>query len=214
MTAFTDTAFLTKIIVNPAHRDVRQDLRDVQRMHHTLTTLACRPDFGPASRSAAGLLYRIETTAVGVHILMQSTTCPDSDRLAPGYSIAGSRGVGPLLDQLDTGTSVRYRITANPTKSAFTRRERGKREGLAGTAAVEWWQRKANVCGLDLTHVETTGTAHLTGTRGKGRIHLAATTFEGTATIADVKAIRDSILTGIGRGRAYGCGLLSIAPTR
>lgn len=52
MTTFTTTAFLTKLVANPAHRDVQRDLIDILRMHHTITTLACRPDFGPASRAA------------------------------------------------------------------------------------------------------------------------------------------------------------------
>lgn len=219
MIAFTTTATLTKIVANPSHQHVRQDLRDVQRMHHVLTTLACRPEFGPSSRSAAGLLYRVEHTATGVHILMQSTTQPDRDRLIPGYDFVGSTDLGPLLDHLDTGVRVRYRIVANPTKSSPRGSgQRGELRPLIGEEALGWWERKAHDSGLKLDSIESTRNAKLTGNRNKGgqhaRLVITTTTFEGTAVLTDPPAVRDAILTGIGRGRAYGCGLLSIVPLR
>lgn len=217
MTTFKRTATLTKIVANPSHQHVRQDLRDVQRMHHVLTTLACPPDFGPSSRAAASLLYRVEHTATGLHILMQSTTQPDPARLTSGYAIAATTDLGPLLDHLDTGMHVRYRIIANPTKcSSRGSGHRGERRPLAGDEAVTWWERKANNSGLQLDNIENTTHAKLTGNRSKNgqsvRLTITTTTFEGTAHITEPAAVQDAILTGIGRARAYGCGLLSLAP--
>lgn len=219
MTTFTQSAILTKVIANPAHREVRQDLRDIQRMHHTLTTLACRPDFGPSSRLAAGLLYRVETTAAGVHILMQSTTQPDRDRLAPGYDIVGSRDLTPLLDQLHRSVRVRYRIVANPTKSLHRGSDkRGQLQPLTGDAAIEWWERKAGESGFELDNIEIVDSLQLTGKRVRpnqpSRLVITATVFDGIATVTDSAAVHDSILVGIGRGKAYGCGLLSVALLR
>ncbi|MFD6434343.1 type I-E CRISPR-associated protein Cas6/Cse3/CasE [Streptomyces venezuelae] len=36
--------------------------------------------------------------------------------------------------------------------------------------------------------------------------------FDGTATIVAPDLLRTALQKGIGRGKAYGCGLLSIAP--
>jgi CRISPR system Cascade subunit CasE len=36
--------------------------------------------------------------------------------------------------------------------------------------------------------------------------------FDGIAVIKDAELVRAAVQTGIGRGKAYGCGLLSIAP--
>ncbi|MFI6869233.1 type I-E CRISPR-associated protein Cas6/Cse3/CasE [Nocardia sp. NPDC050406] len=219
MTSFTPIVTLTKIVANPADSRVRHDLRDVQRMHQVLMSLACPPDFGPSSRSAAGLLYRIEHTAVGVHILMQSATQPDPARLSPGYGMAGSRDLTPLLDQLETDVVVRYRIVVNPTKSSHQGADqRGKRQGLAGDEAMAWWARRANQCGLALRDTQMSGGGTITGFRRgqqqRSRIAIATAKFEGVASVKDAAAVRDSILTGIGRGRAYGCGLLSVAVLR
>ncbi|WP_083752572.1 type I-E CRISPR-associated protein Cas6/Cse3/CasE [Actinosynnema sp. ALI-1.44] len=43
---------------------------------------------------------------------------------------------------------------------------------------------------------------------------ITASIFEGTAKIATPGATRQAVLNGIGRGRAYGCGLLSLALLR
>ncbi|MFJ4652109.1 type I-E CRISPR-associated protein Cas6/Cse3/CasE [Nocardia sp. NPDC088792] len=217
MTVFTETAALTKIVANMAQTQVRQDLRDIQRMHHVLTTLACRPDFGPSSRLAAGLLYRVEHTARGVQILMQSITRPDPKRLSPGYDIIGTTDLAPLLNQLQIGTRVRYRITANPTKSVVQGpNKRGKVQPVTGDEAIEWWSRKANQSGLELADTTLTATDRLTGSRAKdghrSRLTIVAVTFEGTATVVDPSEVSTALLAGIGRGRAYGCGMLSVAP--
>ncbi|RSN68457.1 type I-E CRISPR-associated protein Cas6/Cse3/CasE, partial [Streptomyces sp. WAC 05379] len=36
--------------------------------------------------------------------------------------------------------------------------------------------------------------------------------FDGTAHITDPDALTDALLTGIGRAKSYGAGLLSLAP--
>lgn len=214
--SFTTTTTLTKIIANNADPSVRRDLRDVQRMHHLLTTFACPPDFGPSSRAAANLLYRIEHTSVGVHILMQSTTQPDPKRLGSGYAIAGSRDLTPLLDRLETGTRVRYRIVANPVRSSPQGPgKRGKRHSLCGADAIAWWHRKASSYGLSPNDIQITDSTVIGGDRNKEqqrtRVTIATSRFDGTATVTDPETARHAIITGIGHGRAYGCGLLSIA---
>ncbi|WP_425271601.1 type I-E CRISPR-associated protein Cas6/Cse3/CasE [Nocardia neocaledoniensis] len=39
-----------------------------------------------------------------------------------------------------------------------------------------------------------------------------ATRFDGIATIHDVDLVRSAVADGIGRGKSYGCGLLSLLP--
>lgn len=36
--------------------------------------------------------------------------------------------------------------------------------------------------------------------------------YDGTATVTDPDALRAAVLAGIGRGKPYGAGLLSLAP--
>jgi len=87
---------------------------------------------------------------------------------------------------------------------------------LTGPAAVQWWQNQASQAGLKLDTIHATHLDAATGTKGpdKQRIHNARTRFEGTALISDPVLLRQRVEEGIGRGKAYGCGLLSLAPAR
>jgi CRISPR system Cascade subunit CasE len=52
------------------------------------------------------------------------------------------------------------------------------------------------------------------GPNRKTGIRHAITRFDGIAMVTDPNALREAILTGVGRGKSHGCGLLSIAPLR
>ncbi|MEU7482087.1 type I-E CRISPR-associated protein Cas6/Cse3/CasE [Lentzea sp. NPDC042327] len=44
--------------------------------------------------------------------------------------------------------------------------------------------------------------------------YLSAASFEGRLEITDPDALRHSLTHGIGHGKAYGCGLLTLAPVK
>ncbi|MGW5739646.1 type I-E CRISPR-associated protein Cas6/Cse3/CasE [Streptomyces sp. NPDC055261] len=91
---------------------------------------------------------------------------------------------------------------------------------LSGNAAVEWWERQSTAAGLEPLHINARPLATVRGRRGpkdpaaKQRIQLARTQFDGTARVLDTDLLREKIAAGIGRGKAYGCGLLTLAPVR
>ena len=47
--------------------------------------------------------------------------------------------------------------------------------------------------------------------RGSSRVTLALATFEGVLEVTDPDALRHGLVHGIGRGKAYGCGLMTLA---
>ncbi|WP_083471578.1 type I-E CRISPR-associated protein Cas6/Cse3/CasE [Kibdelosporangium phytohabitans] len=210
-----ETAVLTRLVVNTACSAARKDLSDVHLMHQAITKMACPPDFGPASRSAAGLLYRVEQTAAGVSVLVQSRTVIDPARVTAGYAHAGTRGLDQLLDRFDERPFVRYRIVANATKRSASPGAglRGNLHPVVGDGALSWWERKAEQAGLVLGTAELARTLKLRGRQAKNdrELVITASIFEGTAQVVTPDAARHAVLNGVGRGRAYGCGLLSLA---
>jgi CRISPR system Cascade subunit CasE len=44
-----------------------------------------------------------------------------------------------------------------------------------------------------------------------GRVTLGVATFEGQLLVEDAEVFRSTLCSGIGRARAYGCGLLTLA---
>ena len=216
---FTVTATFTQLVLNPRHRDVADDLANCDRMHQRTTGLCCPGEFGPGSRQAAGVLYRVEQGRAGTVVLVQSLTDPDFTRLPPGYAVNSTRDLSALLDNLERGTLVRYRIAANPTRrepSADT--GRGKVRGLRGNGALTWWQRRADEYGLDIESATISREEILKGVRQRGSQPLTMAhvlvQFDGTAVVRDPGAAREAILAGIGRAKSYGCGLLSVAPIK
>ncbi len=121
---------------------------------------------------------------------------------------------------------VRYRITANPVKqlprghSDPDRGRPGQRIALHGAPAETWWQQRAGNAGLTLytaimiPQQDLVGNHEDHGGEPGSRIRHAAAQYDGTATIHDVYATREAIRNGIGRGKPYGCGLLTLIPIR
>ena len=48
----------------------------------------------------------------------------------------------------------------------------------------------------------------------RNQVRIAKARFSGTLEITDADAIRHTLTHGIGRARAYGCGLLTLAPVK
>ncbi len=227
MTTATGAAHLARLCLSPRSREATRDLRDAQALHQRLMDLY--PDAlssGEQARSALGVLHRIERDDRGTTILVQSVLAPDTSRLLDGYLArpADTRNLAPVLDWITDGRTVRYRIDASPTRAVPNeerhpeghpragQRKRGRRVPLNGEQALEWWQRQAERAGLDLQLVIDTPQIPAIAYRDTGRLQHSLTRYEGVAAITDATTVRTALLTGIGQGRAYGAGLLSIAP--
>ncbi|MGW0334738.1 type I-E CRISPR-associated protein Cas6/Cse3/CasE [Streptomyces sp. NPDC003011] len=220
------TLWLTRIVPDMHSREARRDLRGANTamgLHRRLMSLY--PNHAePDPRARFGVLFRIEDTSDGQHILLQSSHEPDLTRLPDGYGTALTRPLDPLLEALKTGLTIRYRCTASPVrKPGATTRARYNLPAaipLAGEDADEWWTRQADNAGLKplTNHSQALEAARAVRTPNSGsqeqRIRHNRIRFDGTAIIISPDLLRQKITEGIGRGKAYGCGLLSIAPAR
>ncbi|MFI6340511.1 type I-E CRISPR-associated protein Cas6/Cse3/CasE [Streptomyces sp. NPDC050535] len=229
----TTTATLTRIRLNRRSRAVRRDLTDTAHLHKTVMLLA--PDgLGENPRHKAGLLFRLEDTTDDTPptLLIQSHQPPDLTRLPQDYGSAETRALHPMFQSLTPGRPVRYRITANASATRRVLDDRHpvnhkhgqKTVALYGDDALAWWQRRAHQAGLTVTTTDTTParfrrpykhphpSAEPGGAgRAPGPLHVL-TRFDGLATVTDPDQLRHALLTGIGRGKPYGAGLLSLAP--
>ncbi|MGW0771766.1 type I-E CRISPR-associated protein Cas6/Cse3/CasE [Streptomyces sp. NPDC002676] len=219
------TVYLTHISLNLNNREVRLDLANAVTLHRRVMTLYPK-DIGPQARHQLGVLFRSDDNPDGPRLLIQSHIEPDLARLPPTYGVGTTKPLTPLLEALRPGLAVRYRITANAIRKpgATTRSLYGLSAviPLTGAAAEEWWIRQASKAGLKIHSVDSTpldtargrrDTSRQSGNRKPSIIH-ARTRFEGTALIEDTELLRQRLIDGIGKGKAYGCGLLSLAPTR
>ncbi|GLZ78349.1 type I-E CRISPR-associated protein Cas6/Cse3/CasE [Actinorhabdospora filicis] len=206
------TLHLTRITLNPADRNAITDLGDLQRLHRRLMLLV-PDDLGDRARQQAGVLFRIDETASRTAILIQTRAEPGVDRIPSGYGTIEHRDISPLLEHLAVGTKVAYRITANPSKRNAIGEAAGKIRALNGAAADTWWRDKATACGMEPGQFSTVSLPDAVAKKGpdpRRWIRHGLRRFEGTATVTDPDALRDAVLSGIGRAKAYGAGLLSL----
>ncbi|MFR9795115.1 type I-E CRISPR-associated protein Cas6/Cse3/CasE [Streptomyces sp. MS06] len=211
------TGVIARIRLNPYSRAVQRDLRDATHMHRTVMRLA-PDDLGDAPRRTAGLLYRVDETTTASTLLIQGNTI-DPGRLPADYGHADVKDLAPMFAALREGLAVNYRIVLNPVKRERLPLQQKGRRGriipLAGPEADHWWRQRAADAGLQL-HVLTP--TNLAPARARGAdapsMRHSLVRYDGTATITDPQALTQAVLTGIGRGKAYGAGLLSLAPSR
>jgi CRISPR system Cascade subunit CasE len=205
------SVWLARIVPDPRTAAVRRDLGDAEALHKRVMSLV--PDgLGDQARAKACVLYRYdETPNIGPHLLIQTGLPVDATRLPERYGTLAVRDLTPLLTALSDGMAVRYRITANTAKRLGRTSERpGKIVALRGSEAEQWWTARAESVGLMLRTLIFTSLPDIRGA-GSNAVRHAAGRFDGVAVIKDAELVRHAVLAGVGRGKAYGCGLLSLA---
>lgn len=177
------------------------------------------PDgLGESPRQRAGALYRIEQVRDSApSMLVQSAIAPNTAH----YRGARVQSMLPLLEGLAEGAPVHYRLAANPVRTVLPAGAapgsgvRGKRKNLIGAEAEEWWEIRAKDSGLRL---ESLRSCDYHFSRAKKRtdkpVSHSGVCFDGVAEVVDRAALIRAVIEGIGRGRPYGLGLLSVVPIR
>lgn len=219
--------YLSLLYLNPASRDVQCDLRDVQNLHcRIMTAFPDMIDPEVKARTRFGVLHRLEFSRnSGWHLYVQSRIEPDWNTLPERYLLPADlpnplvKEVGEAYCKIRYGRILRFRLRANPTKKIDTmstdgKRRNGRRVPLNNPEEqVEWLVRKANRHGFKLGQViiSSSGSAELVKSPSTAKT-FQGVVYEGTLQVNDEELFLDSICSGIGPGKAYGFGLLSIAP--
>jgi CRISPR system Cascade subunit CasE len=219
---------LSRFLLNAASRDVQRCLADSQALHARVMDLFA-PKGNEIGRLALGVLHRLEVMeGEGIaQLLVQSGTPPDPSRwpqafLDPrvGADASATTPLAPLLEQICEGAVFRFRLRANPTRRIDTKsspdgtRRHGKRVPVRGAPArAAWLARKLSASGLALKgEIRERPEGTVQGRRHARTITHEAFVFEGVAQVTDASHARRAVIGGIGPAKAYGFGLLSLAP--
>jgi CRISPR system Cascade subunit CasE len=230
-----DALYLSHLRLALRNCAVQADLSDCYAMHRRL--MLAFPNLGGISdaRNQFGVLYRVESTSGGLNLLIQSAAQPDWSRLPDGYlrdSITTIKRIDGLYASIAQGRRLLFRLRANPTRRISDRdttqdeRWRGKRVELRREAdQFKWLVDKGKRSGFMLlpvralpgsdpiADVRATGTGdRVIGQNGSHRLMFASVTFEGRLHVTDPAPFQQALWYGIGTGKAFGFGLLSIAP--
>lgn len=203
--------FLSEIHIDPRTRSGREALADVAAMHRSVMS-GFDGDLGDSARQSAAVLFRVETDDARQRVLVQSNAPLDPARLPDGFVWTGHRD---LAMPWKAGDRIRYRITINTAKKV--RLDDGKRrmEAVVGDDVIGWWLPRLERAGVRSTGEPLVQPASATGRKAGGtRLTFCGHRIDGTGIVEDADRLRGSLAAGIGRGRAYGFGLLSVAALR
>ena len=160
-----------------------------------------------------------------------------SDYLLPSGSATESKPIKEVYRHLRDEQILRFRLRANVTKKVDTKsgpdgkRRNGRRIEVRDEAGqIIWLQRRAAAAGFQLLPARANSAVpevrvkledQLIGRRRRTdqqnlsnndrRITVRPVLFEGILQIIDAEKFRSALRIGVGPGKAYGCGLLSVA---
>lgn len=220
--------YLTRFQINPARRHARKLLSSPHAMHGAVR--AAFPVTEGYERDGARTLWRLDTPATGtVHLYLVSPGEPDLTHLIEQAGWPTMRGetwvtrdYDGLLGSLAAGQRWAFRLTANPTHSGrktADAKETQRFGHLREHEQVEWLVKRAGRHGFALAsqgdglpNVRLHRGQKQTFKRGMGTVTLTTATFDGILQVTDADAFRAALTNGIGHAKAYGCGLLTLAP--
>jgi len=234
--------YLSRLLLNPRSRQVQRELANPYEMHRTLSRAMPNSPMHVArnQEDVAGLLYRLDVHPQSgrLALLVQSQTQPDWAFLSPKqvdsesnqtYLITNDpwqEEANPAVKAIDlriaAGQQLHFRLRANPTKRLSAGKgNKGKRVGIYDEEGLRTWlQRKASTGGFQVQSLRISQDEKLVrqaAIKQQDRIHkleLFRVQFDGVLQVTDPTAFLTAVQTGIGSGKAFGFGLLSLAPVR
>ena len=201
---------ISRLLVDVTAPAVQSVLQNPYAVHQAVLK-AFPADAGPSNR----VLFRVEpeqSDGVGT-LLVQSDLTPDWSlpRFLEGLPVVEARSK-PFEPRLAPGMHLHFRLRANPTV-----RRQGKRLGLAGEEAqAEWLRRKLESGGFEVLSASVIDEGALRARREAGMDRMApmifrTVRFEGALAVRDPARVIAMLRQGVGPGKAFGFGLLSLA---
>ena len=209
--------YLSRMKLDPKCRSTMKALAAPNLLHGAIEQAFS----GPRERN----LWRVDSLQGNTYLLLLSRNAPDLTRayeqFGPRNTEAAweTRNYEPLLARVTPGSRCQFRLVANPTISkGGGENVRGKVHGhITADYQKKWLLNQAEKHGF-LLHEDEFGVVQSQWLRfykgadgARQRVTLLAVTYEGALTITDADLFRQVLTEGLGRGKAYGMGMLTIA---
>ncbi|MGB7414041.1 MAG: type I-E CRISPR-associated protein Cas6/Cse3/CasE [Thermosynechococcaceae cyanobacterium] len=206
--------YLSKLVLNERDRKVRSDLSNAHNLHRSIMQ-AFPDEHRDHSRADWNILFRQEPNSDVILVQSDGGVEPDWTQLPQQYLLNhASKPFDLQTSQFKVGQVFQFRLKANPSKRD---QQSGKLIGMFREAdQVDWLKRKGIRSGFAIEGVDIIPTPCVYGTKAKGNapIKIFTVLYQGILQVEDPGLFVAALRQGVGRGRSYGCGLLSIAKLR
>ncbi len=219
--------FLSRITLNPRRRPAQRFLADPQAVHAAvLAGSATQP--APPPGEGGRPLWRLDRDDPRRPLLFAVT--PDVFDFTHIAEQAGypdlpetivSAPYKGLLDRLEPGAVFAFRLTGNPVHSG-RRNENSPTQRFGHVSVAQqlaWLTSRSESNGFEIVEA-TSGVPdvvirdrrRVAFKRQGARVTIATATFDGQLRVREPDRLRTAMTRGIGHAKAYGCGLLTLAP--
>lgn len=207
---------LTRLLLDPRASSVRRKLASEQVVHAIVEAAV----EGQESRA----LWRVDPGQEVHTMLLLSAGMPNVGHLVREFGVSPeqveSRSYEPLLTRLAPGQEWRLKLRANPTVARPREGRTSARHALRREPdQIEWFLRRAEKWGLSVPtnrlgvpELIVARSEALAFRRTKATVTLGAVTFDGVAEVKDAELLKLALVQGVGSAKAYGCGLMTLAP--
>lgn len=219
----------SRVRLNPTRRHTRRLIASPQSMHAAV--LGSHP--AGVECDEGRVLWRIDQKAShSIELLVVSPTTPDFTGIVeqagwPTVETWDTTAYLPFLARLARGQRWRFRLVANPVRSLPVEGGRGRVVPHLTVAHQEsWFMARTESWGFRVPERTDGGVALATGGRHtseftraspdgepirRGQVSITRAEFEGILEVEDADLLRFSLTHGMGRAKAYGCGLMTLA---
>ncbi len=171
-------------------------------------------------------LWRIDTLCGERYLLILSEKEIDFSSVGEQFGYGREyecKNYDKLLERIETGSKWRFRLKANPviqSKQYSGNNGRGKVLGhITETHQEEWLITRAEKNGFSLSEgdwlvTESRWYIFKKNKEQKNKVKMISVTYEGVLTVTNCETFRKALVNGIGREKAFGMGLLTIAGVR
>jgi CRISPR system Cascade subunit CasE len=213
--------YLSRVEINKQRFETKRALANPQIMDAAIKS--CFP------ASDERILWRLDNIDPTMYILLTSKTKPDFTSFIQqfGWPISEQNGetkdYDPFLSRIEAGRHWQFRLHANPVHTVDDK--------IYAHVTVEqqkqWLVERAERNGFSFAQV-TFGDKVFDSVQvlyrktlkfrkrptDKDPVTLSVATYEGELVVEDAELLRRALTHGIGRAKAYGCGLLTLAPVK
>jgi CRISPR system Cascade subunit CasE len=200
--------YISKLSIDLRDANVRRDLNDIHELHRTIYSVFPNENSGGTGRilfKKEGPLDQFQQPQV---ILVVSEKRPDWSLLNQKYFYSPPE-IKTFEASLEQKNLFRFEMRANPTKKID-----GKRIGLYDqNDQIQWIERKLKDNGMKL--IEDSLEIHIEGmmsSHAKAHLKLYSVVYRGVVDVIDKALIGNALFNGIGSGKGYGFGMLTMGP--
>lgn len=160
------------------------------------------------------VLYRLDEDKAGRYLTVRSSSVPDYTNVVEEYGWPRL----PYEEQVSTSTvrtdyhkgdSLSFVLRANTVR----RNGRKERTVYSHDDLVQWLIDRSHVHGFRLVSVAVLGTGHMNVAKRR-HVSMPWADYAGRLMVEDADAFARTLSEGLGRGKAYGMGLLMVTGSK